>query len=395
MNLKLKDNPNIKRIGYIQQLEYIVFSGTQYIDTEIPIKDIGIEIKCNLSSRQSYSTILGRESSPYNCSLQFSDNNKLLIYLAKSPNNIRITSPSDFVFNSDHTIYCTTSKTNFSLKIDDTVIGDTTHNISMSDELSAYLGGAAVNNTYIIGKVYYAKIYTGSNLVRYLVPAKDENNTICFYDVISGSFFYNKGSGNFSCGSAIGIVPYLIGDDLSEKITTLFIKDCPALNSYKVLKSIVDSQNNISNLILNRIRVDIGNVSGSLSELMQYSTFAGFNDAYEPQTKPRLVGTWTINNWYDNSMLISAEDTFDGITIIDNTEIEYEYLDTNIIRLLSTSVPTIPPNFITSDISKIYIGIGEDSDYDSSLKNSFASNANWSSYSSKLDTYYNYLHPTT
>jgi len=34
-------------------------------------------------------------------------------------------------------------------------------------------------------------------------------------------------------------------------------------------------------ILLNRVRVDIGNVSGSLSELMQYATLKGFNDNYE------------------------------------------------------------------------------------------------------------------
>lgn len=69
-------------------------------------------------------------------------------------------------------------------------------------------------------------------------------------------------------------------------------------------------------IILNRIRVDIGNVSGSISELMQYAGMSGFNDNYEPQVKPRLVGTWTINDWYTSAQLAQAQAAFDGLTIV-------------------------------------------------------------------------------
>ena len=71
-------------------------------------------------------------------------------------------------------------------------------------------------------------------------------------------------------------------------------------------------------ILLNRIRVDIGNVSGSLSELLQYASMAGFNDNYEPQAKPRLVGTWTINNWYTTAQLAQAQAAFDGLTIVED-----------------------------------------------------------------------------
>lgn len=89
-------------------------------------------------------------------------------------------------------------------------------------------------------------------------------------------------------------------------------------------------------ILLNRVRVDIGNVSGSLSELMQYATLKGFNDNYEPQEKPRLVGTWTINYWYTSEQLTQARNTFDGLTIIENNEFLIDFNNLAVQTLDST-----------------------------------------------------------
>ena len=89
-------------------------------------------------------------------------------------------------------------------------------------------------------------------------------------------------------------------------------------------------------ILLNRVRVDIGNVSGSLSELMQYATLKGFNDNYEPQEKPRLVGTWTINDWYISEQLTQARNTFDGLTIVENNEFLIDFNNLAVQTLDST-----------------------------------------------------------
>ena len=89
-------------------------------------------------------------------------------------------------------------------------------------------------------------------------------------------------------------------------------------------------------ILLNRVRVDIGNVSGSLSELMQYATLKGFNDNYEPQEKPRLVGTWTVNDWYISEQLTQARNTFDGLTIIENNEFLIDFNNLAVQTLDST-----------------------------------------------------------
>lgn len=39
-----------------------------------------------------------------------------------------------------------------------------------------------------------------------LVPAIDENNVVCFYDKVSGNYFYNAGSGTFTAGPAVSSI---------------------------------------------------------------------------------------------------------------------------------------------------------------------------------------------
>lgn len=45
------------------------------------------------------------------------------------------------------------------------------------------------------GKIYYAKIYSGSELVADMIPVKKADGTLCLYDEIRKKYLYNKGSG--------------------------------------------------------------------------------------------------------------------------------------------------------------------------------------------------------
>lgn len=95
-------------------------------------------------------------------------------------------------------------------------------------------------------------------------------------------------------------------------------------------------------ILLNRIRVDIGNVSGSISELLQYSSMSGFNDAGEEQAKPRLVGTWTINDWYAQEQLTAAQAAFDGLTIIADPNYLINF-DDMAVQVLDDTKPNYNP----------------------------------------------------
>lgn len=49
-------------------------------------------------------------------------------------------------------------------------------------------------------KLYYLKIWDGSQLVRDFIPVLDESNVPCLYDKVSKSYFYNQGIGQFLYG---------------------------------------------------------------------------------------------------------------------------------------------------------------------------------------------------
>lgn len=50
------------------------------------------------------------------------------------------------------------------------------------------------------GRIYTHKIYENDVLVRYLIPAFDENLTPCMYDLVSKQYFRNQGTGTFNYG---------------------------------------------------------------------------------------------------------------------------------------------------------------------------------------------------
>lgn len=63
-----------------------------------------------------------------------------------------------------------------------------------------------VRNT---SKFYYFKIYDGDILVREMYPAIDGNGVACMYDYVSGQFFYNQGTGEFTVSQeVIDVLPY-------------------------------------------------------------------------------------------------------------------------------------------------------------------------------------------
>ncbi len=89
-------------------------------------------------------------------------------------------------------------------------------------------------------------------------------------------------------------------------------------------------------ILLNRIRGDIGEYSGPIAKLLSLASLKGFNDNYEPQEKPRLVGTWIINDLYTTTQVAQAQAIFDGLAIvadpnylIDFSQLAVQVLDPN------------------------------------------------------------------
>jgi hypothetical protein len=50
------------------------------------------------------------------------------------------------------------------------------------------------------GKIYSFLVYENNTLIQDLRPALDYNNVACMYDMVTGKYFYNQGTGEFIAG---------------------------------------------------------------------------------------------------------------------------------------------------------------------------------------------------
>lgn len=118
----------------------------------------------------------------------------------------------------------------------DVIFDKTTHNINGTDYGDPYndetfetpqnlkLFGFDNNGTMGYGQVdiAYCKLWDNGVLVRDLVPAKNSSNVVGMYDLVSGQFFTNQGTGDFVAGTAVSdpVEVYAAGP-----IETIAIKD--------------------------------------------------------------------------------------------------------------------------------------------------------------------------
>ena len=81
------------------------------------------------------------------------------------------------------------------------------------------LFGRLNNNTGCTGKIYSARIYEGNTLIRDLIPVR-VGTTGYMYDKISGRFFGNAGTGNFTLGQDIIPIEYIQSTAKTQYINT-------------------------------------------------------------------------------------------------------------------------------------------------------------------------------
>ena len=54
--------------------------------------------------------------------------------------------------------------------------------------------------TFTQQKIYHFKLWSGGNLVRNFIPVKNSSNVVGMYDTVTGTFFTNAGTGDFTPG---------------------------------------------------------------------------------------------------------------------------------------------------------------------------------------------------
>ena len=182
-----------------QQLEFIQSTGTQWIDTEINMK----------ASLRFDLTLLPTRQGTDERFLGAYDNG---IYIGQLSSKWRYgpsCSYNDVAINYTTPTRITAAGVNWTF-------GDTAKSVSAlgSNNFKIVLFGAIYktnpNTPYGYGscKLYSCKIWDGDTPLRHFIPARRKSdNVLGLYDLISGKFFTNAGSGSFLAGS-ITPLPY-------------------------------------------------------------------------------------------------------------------------------------------------------------------------------------------
>ena len=187
-------------LGY-KELEYIESTGTQYIDTGIHINNTdNIEICFQNISNNGDCLLFGARTnaSSKNCSIYFS-NTIELDYGAYNVNRL------DFSINNTrlnkHTIRI---EANSKCVVDKTELAIT--EIEFETDYTAYLfygnGNQFLSNKFY-GRIFSCKIGNKRNFI----PCVNPQGEIGMFDIVSGTFFENEGTGEFTAGPEADLLP--------------------------------------------------------------------------------------------------------------------------------------------------------------------------------------------
>ena len=179
------------------RLNYIESTGTQWIDTGIKLtSNHSVELDYQLTETTQYrkglfgiltsdaSVRFGSILSPSNAYLEHGYGAGNIYYQTGLPDTQRhvIRQENNLVYFDDILIY-TFNFAKF------------TSNISAPLCNFTYTNYAPAKARY-----FYSRWWNGNTIVREFIPCLDPNGVVCMYDKISGTFFYNKGTGTFIAG---------------------------------------------------------------------------------------------------------------------------------------------------------------------------------------------------
>lgn len=174
------------------ELESLSVDGNCYFDTEIlPAQNTNTEAKLYVKSGTTY--ICGARDDKYKYGYSVTDN----FYVVRG-------SVSSAVKNTAFWEDAWTIKQNGATATfgNNSVTLDNAGNFTLTSPY--YIGCMSKNGEAagagLKGKIYYAKIYSGSNLVADMIPVKKSDGTLCLYDKVRKKYIYNAGTGTLKEG---------------------------------------------------------------------------------------------------------------------------------------------------------------------------------------------------
>lgn len=174
------------------ELESLSVDGNCYFDTEIlPDQNTNTEAKLYIKSGTTY--ICGARDDKYKYGYTVTDN----FYAIRG-------TVSSAVKNTAFWEDAWTIKQNGATATfgNNSVTLDNAGNFALTSPF--YIGCMSKNGEAagagLKGKIYYAKIYSGSNLVADMIPVKKSDGTLCLYDKVRKKYIYNAGTGTLKEG---------------------------------------------------------------------------------------------------------------------------------------------------------------------------------------------------
>lgn len=169
------------------KLESLSVDGNCYFDTEIlPDQNTNTEAKLYIKSGTTY--ICGARDDKYKYGYTVTDN----FYAIRG--SVSSAAKNSAFWEDVWTIKQNGATTTFG---NNSVTLDNAGNFALTSPF--YIGCMSKNGEAagagLKGKIYYAKIYSGSELVADMIPVKKADGTLCLYDEIRKKYLYNKGSG--------------------------------------------------------------------------------------------------------------------------------------------------------------------------------------------------------
>jgi uncharacterized protein YjdB len=169
------------------ELESLSVDGNCYFDTEIlPDQNTNTEAKLYIKSGTTY--ICGARDDKYKYGYTVTDN----FYAIRGSVS---SAAKNMAFWEDNWVIKQNGAT--ATFGNNSVTLDNAGNFALTSPF--YIGCMSKNGeaagTGLKGKIYYAKIYSGSELVADMIPVKKADGTLCLYDEIRKKYLYNKGSG--------------------------------------------------------------------------------------------------------------------------------------------------------------------------------------------------------
>ena len=193
---------------YATRLEYIEATGSQWIDTGIRGKvDVAAEVDIICTSMGDQAILASRKDDGDTRFTVIHWNAYDLIGGLGGYGYWYWASRHVIEVGDRHVIRAVMANGTQSVSIDGTTIGTPkTYSSSFDSGYSMYLFAVHKGSSTVYpahAKLYSAKIWLDGILQREFVPCKDGNGVACLYDLVSGEYFRNIGSGTFGEGAEV------------------------------------------------------------------------------------------------------------------------------------------------------------------------------------------------